>query len=292
MFDMSATEVPTDPDVKDADTTATAGPSGDDRGGDAPELAPDHADPRKRSAVPEGYKSPRDNSFKHKAALHTARFVKWLLNSLTRLELLSPTWHERRQKGEDIRGIYAGWHAYLWHATIPLVHQGNCAMVSSHRDGEIIAQLLAKQGFELARGSSTRGGARAIMGFVRAAKEHNADMLATIDGPRGPARKTKPGVLYVASLTGLPIIPVGLAISRCWKLNSWDEMMIGKPFSRVVFALGPELRVPRGTPREELADWGRRLAAAMDAAEQRAEAVLAGESDPGPAAEIVLPAET
>ena len=213
-----------------------------------------------------GLREPPGQGLKHRLALRAARFVSWLLTCTCRVRILSPMCHERRAAGEDIRGIYAGWHCYLWHGTAPLRHQGATGMVSSHRDGELIARLLAKQGFKLARGSSTRGGVKALMGFVRAARETDGDMLATIDGPRGPARVAKPGVLYIASLSGIPIIPVGLAVDRKWHLKSWDRMMIGKPFSRVHDPVRPGLpraaqdlprRAGRGLPAEARAGHGR-----------------------------------
>ena len=219
--------------------------------------------------------SPRDKGLKHRLALRMAGIVSWLLTCTCRVRILSPMCHERRAQGEDVRGIYAGWHCYLWHGTAPLRHQGATGMVSSHRDGELIAQLLARQGFKLARGSSTRGGVKALMGFVRAARETDGDMLATIDGPRGPAREAKPGVLYIASLSGIPIIPVGIAVDRKWHLNSWDRMMIGKPFSRVMVQYGPDFHVPAKISREELEEVYRpKLEQAMAEAEAVAKQAL------------------
>ena len=151
-----------------------------------------------------------------------------------------------------MRCIYAGWHNNLWHGTIPLQGQGNWVLVSSHRDGEIIARMLGRRGFGLVRGSSTRGGLKALRDFARAAQGGQGDLIVTLDGPKGPARVAKSGALFTASLTGLPIVPVGMWVDRAWRLKSWDRLVIGKPFSRVTVFYGEELQIPRGVPREEL----------------------------------------
>lgn len=215
-----------------------------------------------------------------------AGWVHRLFQASYRQRKLDRPYADARGTAAQPRCLYSFWHENLWHGAHALRGQGVCVMVSTHRDGELIARILARQGFTLARGSSTRGGARALRDFVRVTREQTNDLCVTVDGPKGPRRQVKEGILFTSAMTGLPIVPTGVAVSRGWRTSSWDRLLIGKPFSRVVFATGPELRVPRGTPREELADWGRRLTEAMDAAQGRAEAVLAGQDDPGPVGEI------
>ena len=112
--------------------------------------------------------------------------------------------------------------------------------------------MLGRRGFGLVRGSSTRGGLKALRDFARAAQGGQGDLIVTLDGPKGPARVAKSGALFTASLTGLPIVPVGMWVDRAWRLKSWDRLVIGKPFSRVTVFYGEELQIPRGVPREEL----------------------------------------
>lgn len=201
--------------------------------------------------------------------------LNWLLQESYRLQVVDPTYFERRAAGGTERCIYAAWHCYLWHCSQVLRDQGVCTMVSSHRDGEIIARVLERWGFTLARGSSTRGGARALRDFARAAKDTDNDLCVTIDGPRGPAREVKDGVLFTAAMTGLPIVPMGLASPDAWRLSTWDRLIIGKPMGRVAITLGEEIRIPRGTAREELFEVYRpRLAEAMEREEGRAWAAL------------------
>ncbi len=207
-----------------------------------------------------------------------ARLVNASFQATYRVRAADTTYAARRACGEDVRCIYATWHGYLWHG-IHAVRGGDvCVMVSSHRDGEIIARVLSMMGFSLARGSSTRGGAAALREFVRFARDTEGDLVVTMDGPRGPYRELKDGILYAASRTGMPIVPLGMWVPKAWHTKSWDRMIVGKPFGRVGVAFGEALTVPRDASREELeSTWRTRVAAAMDAAEERARMVLAGE---------------
>ncbi len=194
------------------------------------------------------------------------------LCALTRMRLVDPPYALRRRSGAGAgRCVYAVWHENLWHGMHALKHQGVHAMVSSHRDGEIIARILRRAGFGLLRGSSTRGGAKALRDLARVARETDDDIVVTIDGPKGPPRVVKEGVLFAASRTGLPIVPMGLAVDRAWRARSWDRIVIGKPGALVSVAFGEELHVPRDARRERLLpEWGPLLAAAMERVERRA----------------------
>ena len=167
--------------------------------------------------------------------------------------------------------MYALWHGDLWHLAWSFRRQGASVLVSTHRDGELVARVLSRLGFGLVRGSSTRGGSQALREIHRLARDGGGDLAFTIDGPKGPARVPKDGILYAASRTGLPIVPIGVAVDRAWRARSWDGLRIGKPAARVVVALGDELRIPADVDhRDLLARYGPQLAAAMAAAEARA----------------------
>ena len=197
------------------------------------------------------------------------------MNRLCRRRLLGRSYAERRRRGESVRCLYSLWHGDLWHLAYMFRQQDAAVLVSTHRDGELIARVLARLGFGLVRGSSTRGGARALRDIARAAREGTHDLGVTIDGPRGPAREVKDGILYAASRTGLPIVPLGVWVDRAWRAKSWDRLQIGKPFARVAVAMGDELRVPADVDhRELLPRYGPQLEAAMAAAEARARAAL------------------
>ncbi|MED5330566.1 MAG: lysophospholipid acyltransferase family protein [Planctomycetota bacterium] len=159
---------------------------------------------------------------------------------------------QRAAGTKEGRCIYACWHGDIWNLIEFLRGHGTGAIVSQHSDGEIIARVLKSYAFTLARGSSTRGGARALLDFTRMASEMKGDLVITVDGPRGPAREVKDGILYAASRSGLPIVPMGYWTSRFWKMNSWDSMAIGKPFAEVKMALGDEIAIPAELSIEEL----------------------------------------
>ena len=92
------------------------------------------------------------------------------------------------------------------------------------------------------RGSSSRGGARALIHLIQAVREGYSPML-TPDGPRGPIYKVQDGILFLAKKTGLPIIPVGSALSHKFKVRSWDKMRIPLPFGKTAFTYGKAIYV-------------------------------------------------
>ena len=135
----------------------------------------------------------------------------------------------------------------LWHGRIlPGLHyfrdRGIVVITSQNFDGEWIARILHRLGFGTARGSTSRGGARAL---VQLRREMAAGQPAafTVDGPRGPARVVQPGVAFLAGVTGNPILPYHIEADRYWTLGSWDRTQIPRPFSRVALVIGPPIPV-------------------------------------------------
>jgi hypothetical protein len=209
-------------------------------------------------------------------AARAAACVHTGLMGLTRRIVPRPLYAERRRRGETGRCLYAVWHGHLWLAMDALQGQGVFAMVSRHSDGEIIARVLARKGFRLLRGSSTRGGMQAMRELVRAVREDEGDIVVTVDGPKGPAGEVKDGILFAASRTGLPIVPLGAWADRCWRAGSWDRMVIAKPLGRVAIVVGEEIRIPAAADRRELgAEHARAVADGLAAAEAEARRVLA-----------------
>jgi hypothetical protein len=103
-------------------------------------------------------------------------------------------------------------------------------LVSRHRDGEAIARVISKMGFDTVRGSTTRGGALALIELVGLSLSGN-EVAITPDGPRGPRHQAKEGILYLAQKSGLPIQPIAVGFSDFWELRSWDRFRIPKPFA-------------------------------------------------------------
>jgi len=150
------------------------------------------------------------------------------------------------------RCLYCFWHGKLlsavWHYRgLPIR-----ALASRNHDGEIIARALMRLGFpDPARGSSSRGGATALRDLAQGLKSEGHGLL-TPDGPRGPRHQAQAGVLMLASLTGLPLVPVGVASSRCFQLKSWDRFEVPKPFAKNLFHFGAPLRVPAQASHAQL----------------------------------------
>lgn len=170
------------------------------------------------------------------------------------ISLLCRTYRWKIAGAEHYDAVLASGHQpilALWHGRIlPGLHyfrnRGVVVITSQNFDGEWIARILERFGFGTARGSTSRGGARAL---VQLRKELAAGRPAafTVDGPRGPARVVQPGVAFLAGATGQPILPYHIEASRHWTLRSWDRTQIPKPFSAVALVIGEPIAVPSVT---------------------------------------------
>ena len=176
----------------------------------------------------------------------------------------------RRREAAGEHFLLAFWHRHL--LLMPYGYRGGkiSVLISSSRDGELIARTVARLGIDASRGSTTRGGAAGLRELLRKAKQ-GFDIAFTPDGPKGPRGKVQPGTLLAAAATGFPIVPVGLAASRAEILRSWDRFVVPWPFSRVVFVFGDPLDVVRGAPLEP---YGEELERRLDACEAEAERIV------------------
>jgi lysophospholipid acyltransferase (LPLAT)-like uncharacterized protein len=125
------------------------------------------------------------------------------------------------------------------------------ALISLHGDGRLIAKAIELFGLRSVAGSSTRGGRAAVHEMVRLGQS-GFDLAITPDGPRGPKYVCKSGAITIASLADMRIYPLGVAVSRFWRLGSWDRMIIPKPFSRGVVIVGVPLDTLDSEEREAL----------------------------------------
>lgn len=139
--------------------------------------------------------------------------------------------------------IMAFWHGRILPATYFFRRRGIVVITSENFDGEWIAGIIERFGYGTARGSSSRGGRKALLQLRR-------DMAAgrpagfTVDGPRGPARVAQPGAVWLAKATGNPVVPFHLEADRHWTTHSWDRTQIPKPFATVALAVGEPFDVP------------------------------------------------
>jgi len=138
--------------------------------------------------------------------------------------------------------ILATWHGRILPSVWFWRQRGMVVVISENFDGEWIARIVTRFGYGTARGSSSRGGARAVRQLARAARQ--SPTAFTVDGPRGPAGVVQPGVVWLAKTTGHAIVPFHAEADRHWTLGSWDRTQIPKPFARVIMAVGEPVRVP------------------------------------------------
>ena len=123
------------------------------------------------------------------------------------------------------------------------------AIISKSRDGELITQVAIRLGIRPVRGSSSSGGREALEAIVNDLAV-NPFAIHAVDGPRGPRHIVKAGLIRMAQLSGVPIFPVYISVSRAWVLNSWDHFMIPKPFSRILVHWDDPISVPAEMDKE------------------------------------------
>jgi lysophospholipid acyltransferase (LPLAT)-like uncharacterized protein len=159
--------------------------------------------------------------------------LKWKVEGLEHLNF----------EGNGRRPIMAFWHGRVLTATYYFRQRGIVVMISENFDGEWIARIIEQFGFRTARGSTSRGGQRAMLQLKREMERGYPSGFA-VDGPRGPARKAQPGAIWLAKLTGNPVVPFHMEASSYWSLSSWDRTQIPNPFSTVALTVGKPIEVP------------------------------------------------
>ena len=169
--------------------------------------------------------------------------------------------------------IMAFWHGRILPSTYFFRRRGIVVITSENFDGEWIAGIIERFGYGTARGSTSRGARRALLQLKR-------DMAAgkpaafTLDGPRGPARVAQLGAIWLAKVTGNPVVPFHIEASRHWTLRSWDSTQIPKPFSTVAIAIGEPLHVAADADEAAIEQARRALEERLRALEARACAML------------------
>jgi lysophospholipid acyltransferase (LPLAT)-like uncharacterized protein len=166
--------------------------------------------------------------------------------------------------------IYIFWHENI---LAPLYLRGHChlaMLLSQHNDADILERIAYHFGFDCVRGSTYRGGARAIWElFERSQRQH---LTMTPDGPRGPRRKLAQGPIYLASRLQLPLVVMGFGYDRPWRVRSWDRFAVPRPFSRARAVIGPPLMLPADLTRAALEQCRQRVERLLNDFSSEAEA--------------------
>jgi lysophospholipid acyltransferase (LPLAT)-like uncharacterized protein len=168
----------------------------------------------------------------------------------------------------------AFWHGRILPATVFFRDRGIVVMISRNFDGEWITRVIQRFGYDTARGSSSRGGSRALVQLRRDLTAGKPVGFA-LDGPRGPARVAQPGAVFLAGATGHPILPFHVESSAAWTLNSWDRTQIPKPFATVALAVGQPLQIA-GTDETTITAGIEQLQHRLHTLEARARGIIAG----------------
>ncbi|PHK93258.1 hypothetical protein CR162_19570 [Pseudoroseomonas rhizosphaerae] len=155
-------------------------------------------------------------------------------------------------------------------------------LVSQHRDGRFIGEVVSRFRLVMVHGSTSRGGASGMRALLKVLRE-GSPVAITPDGPRGPRRKAAEGVASLAALAGVPVLPTAAATTRHRLLPSWDRMMLPLPFGRAVLVCGAPVPVPRDGIQEALPA----IEAALSAACDTADAWAAGRLPPGTASRAI-----
>ena len=209
------------------------------------------------------------------------------------VKAIGATWRWRVHGGEHLESIraagghpiHAFWHGRILPATIFFQHRGIVVITSENFDGEWIARIISHFGYGTARGSTSKGGPKALLQLVRRVRE--TGVAFTLDGPRGPAEVAQPGAVWLSKATGHPLLPFHCEAASSWTLSSWDRTQIPKPFTTVAMALDAPLYVPRDAGEADLEAWRLRLESSLGACRRRCEMMIrdhharTSDADPG-----------
>ena len=156
------------------------------------------------------------------------------------------------RQGENI--IFAFWHSFMLVPAYTARNLGIKIMISQHTDGEYITRVVERLGFTTIRGSTTRGGAKALLKMIKGSKEGTV-LAITPDGPKGPRFIVQPGIIYLSQKTGFPIVPASLGLTSYWELPSWDKFRIPKPFSKAALICGEPIHIPPKLNKSEVEEY-------------------------------------
>ena len=179
---------------------------------------------------------------------HSLGILAWFITSLIvktlRLDQYGSDSDFYSNDGKPL--IYALWHGRMLLPLFCRKNSGISVLVSQHRDGELVTSTIEAYGNKTVRGSTTRGGARALAELIRHVKK-GTKIAITPDGPRGPRWKLQSGIIYVAAKSGAPIVPLAGSAKNAHYFKSWDSFQLPLPFSRAVYAIGEPYFVSGGT---------------------------------------------
>jgi lysophospholipid acyltransferase (LPLAT)-like uncharacterized protein len=193
------------------------------------------------------------------------RLLFILLFSTCRVMVIGREIEERYERENAGKGLlYASWHRGLMYFIYFYRNRQFIVMASASKDGELAAQTVIRHGWIAVRGSSSYRGSEALREMIPCLKKGHRGGLV-VDAPKGPPHVSKIGIIVMARMTGLPIVPVMWSADRFWRLKNWDRTIIPKPFARIVFFYPEKLLiVPRNATKEQCEQYRQRLDATLN----------------------------
>lgn len=209
-----------------------------------------------------------------------ARLATWILKLLfltVRADHRSlqhyATPYRRRDRGQ--RYCFCLWHDAIVTALFSLKTADMAALISRHQDGSYLTHAIKLLGITPVRGSASRGGAQATRQLIDRPDLH---VCITPDGPRGPRRTMKEGIVFLSSRTSRPVVPTTVVATRSWSIpGGWSDMLLPKPFSRVLLLAGSPVEVANDASREEMTRVAARIQDEMDRLDEIGRKIIAGD---------------
>ena len=200
---------------------------------------------------------------------HIAVFIINLIGWTLRWERQG-TEHLEQVYKEGKRAILVCWHCCTFASTYYWKRRGIVVMSSQNFESECLARVLRKLGYGLARGSSSRGGLKALAEMARWLR-NGKDAGFTVDGPRGPRYEAKPGPMLLAKRTGDAVLCFHVSLQRKIQLNTWDHTQIPIPFSKAFILKGPPIYLAKDANEDELKNKIAEMQSTLDELRDKAE---------------------
>lgn len=209
-----------------------------------------------------------------------ARVATWLLRLLfltVRVEhhSVAPEGTPYRKPKLAQRYCFCLWHDAIIVCVYSLKTWFLGGLISRHQDGTYLAHAAKLAGITPVRGSASRGGAQATRQLIDQPHLH---VCITPDGPRGPRREMKDGIVYLASRTNRPVVPNTVIGTNCWHIpGGWSDMLLPKPFSRILLIAGTPIPIPEDSTREQISEYADRIQMEMDRLDVLGRRIIAGD---------------
>jgi len=197
--------------------------------------------------------------------------AKLLISGIVKTCKLKIVGYENVEKlrAREVPIIYAYWHRHIFVTIYRFMNTGARPLISLSEDGEIVAQIAIEFGMNPVRGSSSRGGAKAFIKLLNSIKEEKSEVLITADGPKGPTREIKDGVIRLAQKSGSVVVPIAWHAGKVKIFEkTWDRFKIPLPFGVITYAYGKPITIPATGSKEDEETLKQRLKDAIDTLER------------------------